>query len=456
MEEQAVNPIKADNLQRNGADRSPGGDSGKVEHVGVVQRGVFKKGQVVHWAKKGSLAVLDQALFAGTNFLVSILLARWLEPAAYGAFSVAYSIFLLLGTLHTALWTEPMMVYGSGRFREAFVAYQRVLIGYHWRFGVVLALGFLLAATGFGAAGQREMALSFLGLAFAAPTVLYLWLVRRGAYVLLEPRLAAYGGASYLVLYLGLALLLLRASFLNEATAFLAMALAALLAAEGIRLLLKAGADRAVDPGEIRELHWGYGRWALLAGMLSWVPGNFYLLVLPIFSDFRAAGEYKVLSTLIMPVVYFNSSMMQFFLPMLSSRMANKRRTEVLFLFRIQLLLQTLWGAMWGLFLCLLGNQLIATLTGAKYAYDARVFSMLLASSIALGPVTAFSSLLRAANLPNLLSLGWLVSALATVIAGVMLVPRWGLEGAISGSVVVNLLNSVFLAFLSKRGIKWW
>ncbi len=103
-----------------------------------------------------------------------------------GAFSLAYAIFLLLGTVHTGLWTEPMLVYGSGRYRENFPAYQQILLRHHWRFGGATCLFFLVLHLGFWACGAREIALSFLGLSLAAPTVLYLWLVRRGAYVLLK------------------------------------------------------------------------------------------------------------------------------------------------------------------------------------------------------------------------------------------------------------------------------
>jgi len=49
--------------------------------------------KVLHWTGKGGLAVVDQALFAGSNFLLSILLARWLTPAEYGAFAVADAVF---------------------------------------------------------------------------------------------------------------------------------------------------------------------------------------------------------------------------------------------------------------------------------------------------------------------------------------------------------------------------
>ena len=58
----------------------------------------------------GAFAVLDQALFAGSSFSINILLARWLPPVQYGAFALAFFLFLLLGALHTAVLTEPMLV----------------------------------------------------------------------------------------------------------------------------------------------------------------------------------------------------------------------------------------------------------------------------------------------------------------------------------------------------------
>ena len=41
---------------------------------------------VSYWLKKGGFAAVDQGLFSAANFLVNILLARWLEPVQYGAF----------------------------------------------------------------------------------------------------------------------------------------------------------------------------------------------------------------------------------------------------------------------------------------------------------------------------------------------------------------------------------
>jgi len=71
-----------------------------------------KKPRWFHWAKQGIWAIIDQALFSGANFIVNILLARWLSQEQYGAFAVALSIFYLLAGFHTAVLTEPMMVFG--------------------------------------------------------------------------------------------------------------------------------------------------------------------------------------------------------------------------------------------------------------------------------------------------------------------------------------------------------
>lgn len=426
--------------------------------VGKLTVGVAEAGEagaapwtgVRKWVGRGFWAVTDQALFAGSNFLVNVLLARWLEPAAYGAFSVAYSLFLLLGTLHTALWTEPMVVYGSGRFREAFGAYQRVLVGYHWRFAVLVGLAFLLAAAGFRAAGRQEMALSLLGLTFAAPSVLYLWLVRRGAYVFLEPRLAAYGGTSYLALYVGLALVLLRAGSLNAATAFLAMAAAAFLAAEGIRHRLQAGADRAVDPGEVRSLHWGYGRWALLAGALSWVPANVYYVTLPAFHGLEAAARFKALMNLLMPVLHFNGALAQLLVP----GMVRARERGGLARFTSACLGAFIAFALayWAV-LVAAGARLAGWLYKGRYVEDAHWLGWLglLPALTAVGAVMGSS--LRAQERPQAVAFVYAVLAGFSVTVGVALAWAGGLAGAVRGILLVNTLGVFVFWWSAKREV---
>ncbi len=381
----------------------------------------------------------DQALFAGTNFLTSILLARWLEPAAYGAFSLAYAVFLLVGTLHAGLLTEPMLVYGSGRFRESFNAYQRILLGYHWRFGALAALVFFLLATVSWAAGSLELAKSFLGLAFAAPAVLYLWIVRRGAYVLLEPRLAALGGGLYLLVHLPLAILLLHANLLDATTAFLAMAAAGLLAAEVIRSRLKAGTKRNAKPEEVRNLHWSYGRWALLAGLLSWVPANIFYLLLPAFHGLETAAQFKALMNLLMPILHFNGALGQLLVPgMVRVLSTDKLRRFAL----ISLAVLVAFALTYWLLLAAVGKNLMDGMYGGKYidVADWLVWLGIIPILASMGEV--MSSALRAMEKPETVALVYGQLAVFTLLTGTILVKNYGIGGSIMTFIFSNMILS--------------
>src|SRR4051812_19498262 len=85
------------------------------------------------WAHRGGLSILDQGLFAGANFVLNILLARWLEPEAYGAFTLAYSVFLFIGAFYMALFMEPFLIYAAGERRGQFRRYLGFVLGTHWR-----------------------------------------------------------------------------------------------------------------------------------------------------------------------------------------------------------------------------------------------------------------------------------------------------------------------------------
>src|SRR5450755_1484869 len=64
------------------------------------------------WAAKGSLTVLDQSLIAGSNFGIGIFLARWLSPAQYGSYAMAFAIFLLFSLSYQSLILEPQRIFG--------------------------------------------------------------------------------------------------------------------------------------------------------------------------------------------------------------------------------------------------------------------------------------------------------------------------------------------------------
>ena len=129
------------------------------------------------WVGKGSLAVLDQGLISGSNFLIGILLARWLAPEAYGAYALAFSIFLFLAGFHNALLLEPMSVFGPASYKDQLPAYLGKLLRLHFALTFALALLLALGATCFlSFFGNRAVPDALLGAGLATPWIIFLWL----------------------------------------------------------------------------------------------------------------------------------------------------------------------------------------------------------------------------------------------------------------------------------------
>ena len=76
------------------------------------------------WPRRGSAAsratvtMADQCVASGSNFAVGIVVARISGPTGLGAFALAYTVWILLTTLHRSLITDPMAIMGDMRGDE--------------------------------------------------------------------------------------------------------------------------------------------------------------------------------------------------------------------------------------------------------------------------------------------------------------------------------------------------
>jgi O-antigen/teichoic acid export membrane protein len=405
--------------------------------------------QIVSWTSKGSLAIADQGLFAGSNFLLNVLLARWLAPADYGAFALAYSVFWLLGVFHTAILTEPMLVFGPGKYRERFPEYLGILLRGH--FALMLPGAALLAATAFllGWLYSPAVERAFLALAIAGPLILLLWLLRRAFYVRLNPGWSAVGGGVYLLILLASILALRSAGRLSPATGFLAMAAASLITCLVLFALLRP--KLATESSAIRTVaadHWRYGKWAAATAGPSWFSSNVYFLVLPAWFGLAEAGALKALLNLAMPALHTITALGGLLLPILVRDrdhggfpvMARTMKLSLaVFLSSSACYLALLWG---------LRSQIFYLLYAGKYAAHAS-FSLVLAGLLPLGlsiPAVLGGGL-RALERPDWVFWSCAVSSVVALALGVPLAARIGVSGALAGMVVSFSAMGMFMLF---------
>jgi O-antigen/teichoic acid export membrane protein len=401
------------------------------------------------WLGRGAWAIADQGLFALSSALLNILLARWLVPSQYGAFAVAYSVFLFIGACHTALFTEPMLVFGSDRYAARLSGYMRVLVRGHWMLTGMGSLLLVFAGVICWLKGAEVSAQISLGLAVAAPFTLLLWLMRRASYVRLQPQLATTASAIYLTLTMTGLFTLNYYQEISVLSVMLSMGLSSAVA--GLWLKWRLCTQAVIDEADVERParravlldHWNYGRWALATSILMWVPLNFYFIVLSGWVNLEASATLKALTNLVLPLLQANAALSALLVPSLVIRAGNTIAFRHLLL--SALILFFAGAALYALFIGILGRPLVHLLYGGKYDGSASLLWLLALLPVLDGMAVVFASALRSLERPNLVFWANLCAAACVLTMGIWATSRWGLAGAASGMVLADLLAVALL-----------
>ena len=407
------------------------------------------------WLQKGFLAVLDQALFAGTNFGVNILLARWISPADYGAFAVAFSVLLLVGAVHTASVTEPMMVFGPGKYSSGFQSYLKFLLRGH--FVMMLPAAALLAFAG-GVAihlGAAQVGDALVGAGAASPFILLFWLARRALYVRLHPGWSVVGSTLYLAVTLSTVLALRRAGCLSPATALVGMGCGALAVGVFLLALLRRGADArpgGPSPRDVAIEHWRYGRWSLATVVANWVPDNIYYLILPAWLGLGDAGSLRALLNLALPVLHTISAFSMLLMPTLVLDLRTGGRAKMNGTMRSYLVLLFTGSLVYLLVLLKWNAVLLRVLYGDKYA----AFNLPTVFLVGLLPFCVAATVivgnaLRALEKPDKIFWCYVAATGTAIIPGIPLALGLGVSGAVCGLFLSSATTSIVMFWLYRK-----
>jgi O-antigen/teichoic acid export membrane protein len=162
-------------------------------------------------AKKSYIALIDQALLSGTNFLTGVLLARFTEPGEYGAYVLALSVLLLVNGLQSALISGPMTVLGAPREGDDLKRYISTLaIGQVVMSAMSAALAFAVLCIMSFTSASAGLRGAFLGMASAVFFVQAQEFFRRVLFTRLLPGRVLLNDIVFCVIQLGGLFLLWR------------------------------------------------------------------------------------------------------------------------------------------------------------------------------------------------------------------------------------------------------
>jgi O-antigen/teichoic acid export membrane protein len=425
--------------------REAGPASAPAEQSGGLRR-------LFRWGTQGGLAITDQALISGSNFLIGILLARWLQPEQYGAYALAFSIYLLLLLLYQSLLLEPLSVFGGSTYWNGLRGYLRSLLWIHVALAVFICSVLGLAAFGAHLLGRHSLQGALAGVTFAAPCVLLFWLARRVFYLGLPLIYAAGSSLLYCsVVVVGL-LLLNRKHALSPFTALLVMGSAALATSGLLFARMWARVYDGPSPGVLHTWrhHWGYGRWALLGAIAGWIPGYIYYPLLTASGHIAHAAELRALMNIDLPVQQIYAALSLLFLPYASRMHARAGTADAGKIARRITLLFTAGAGLYWAILLPLRSHMLGLLYSGKYNAVGRLLPFVALESVITGAVCGPAIVLRSMERPSAVFWARFAGAGVTITFGALATWRFGIPGVVGvmiSSSLVSLLTAFYLLY---------
>ena len=403
------------------------------------------------WVTKGGLALLDFGLYSGSNFLLGILLARWMVPEQYGAYALVFSIFILVSFLYQALLLEPLSVFSGTTYSKNLRGYLNSNFWLHW--GVSAVICVLMGATAIAAKlwwHSPASAMAFAGMTAATPFILIHALGRRSFYLKLSPGPAAFGSSFYCVLVVSGSFLVYKLGWLSAFSAFLVMGIAALVGGVIMVFQLNAKLEPATAEMHLRETwkkHWNYGKWALGTCIVGWIPTYVYIPLVSRIFGLAVTAELRALMNLGGPVLQSYAALSMLFLPYAARVQGEEGRRGSTALTRKLTALFVAGAIAYWMVLIPLRRPLFNLLYAGKYMDASSLLPLFAAETViwsaALGPAI----MLRALEYPRSLFFANGAASVVAVVFGIPATRYFGLHGVIWSMVLANVLY-VAVAFI--------
>ena len=416
--------------------------------------------RIRRWGVKSALSIVDQGLTAAVGFGINFVLARWLPTHIYGAFAVAFAVYLFVSGFHNVLLLEPLSVLGPARHAQRLPAYFRAQIATHAALVGILAVLVLLAGlAAMQLSPANPVGAALAGSGLALPFLLLLWLARRMCYVVNRPATAVLGSAVYSLLVLASLLLAWTAGQVTPSSAFLIMGAASF--ATSLLLFWRLGlrrkratAEQALEWTRVLRENWLYGRWLVGSAVLYAATSQLQMVLAAAFLGLGAAGILRAMQIPSLMMTQIITATGLLVLPALSYNFARGETQKLRR--RATLVSVALVGFALALVavLVLFAAPIERILYSGKYAPYASLMAVLALIPVMNGFAAGFSIALRASQKPQFDLISNIVAAPVGLLSALVLMRLWGLPGAAVSMVLgfAALTLTIFICFrLSAR-----
>ncbi len=383
------------------------------------------------YLKKGGIAVADQILFSGSNFLLNIFLVKLLTTADYGLFGSLYSIYLLTCISFIAIFLEPYIYY-KNTLKDT-LRYTSLHAGLA---NALLVLSLLFTISGFLV---QQYLLVYIAYTFST-CVIYFY--KRHFVSILAPKYSLFISLNYFIL---ISVGLLCLNYLIEKTilnAFFVLNIASILSvlpsilsnSQFKTFLYKT--HNIVEFSRILKNQKKYSFHCFTSGVLSWVPNNIYFILLPLFYSREINALFKALQNINLPITHLNIAIVSLLVPIfMKSSKPEKLIKTISTLFTVLPLLY--------LSIILFSLKYIEHfIYNDKYNLTPLVVSIFLLSIIPEIIANIYKAYFRSIERPELVTKINLGNAIIAITCSYF-VYRFGISGILTSYIIVNTFNLI-------------
>jgi O-antigen/teichoic acid export membrane protein len=391
----------------------------------------------------------DQALAVGANFLANVMLARTQTKEEYGMFALSYSIFTFLAGLHNSAILEPYTVYGSGRYRNRFSEYLRLMLRVNALVGLLLTVLVLLVCLVLHWVAPQLASPALLGLGVTVGVLLSGIFLRRAFYLQREPVFAAQASLICCVTVACALWFVAKAQLLNGFSVFVILALGWIAAGLSLGKKLALGDSGSsfqdAEPGYWSE-HWKYSKWVLSTALVFQLTTQGYYWIVAGFVSVKDVAGLRVMQMLVAPIDQVFIALSFLVLPALAARYASNNIGSFLSFAKRYGLAVVSATAVFALFVRLMGKPVMHWLYAGKFDDLAPTLYILALLPLTMGIGNVMGNALNAAEKPKLVFCAYVCSGAATLLGGIPLVIHLGLRGAVFGLLLSAAAYTTALA----------
>jgi len=404
---------------------------------------------------KKLLVFLDQGIVSLSNFILGILLARYLGVEGYGQFALFWLIVLFFSSLQQAFIISPMLTLGSKKNIGIIDNYLITMFNLQL-FVIIIILIFLSVffeiVVFFDSkwdVGELKKYIFITTVFFLLQEFLRRYLILKLKYynLLFMDGIAYLGQIIFVIFFIYLDGLELKTVFLSVAMPFFLSVLIGYIQVKKVRIKKK-----------YRKLvflkNWKFSKWLIYTAILQWGSANFFILASGVILGDWAVGVIRIMqNTMGIFNVFFIS--LENILPTIFSQIYCKNGYKKMIIFLNN---QIKYGVVLFGIISLIVSGISQTLIEFLYGKEYLQYAYLLVGFVVIYFFIYINILqrhmLRTLEITKVMFISYIITTSFSLLSSYPLIKYFKLDGVVMGILIIQLIISlIFYNYIKNQNI---